>query len=154
MPLRLAYAALLGISSITTHAAVAQPTTDPALGIELAAARDFLSRFRPRSLTIDSVLVAANEAPPSLTRDRRPGTRHRLLADSLTRFQVAGGSDSLMLRASAPLISRTGATISMTLSGRLGAGHPRGGFYETIVFTLRRTDNGWVVTQRSQLGIS
>lgn len=127
---------------------------DNAFAVELAAARDLLSRYRPAALTLDSLFARADEAPPSMTHDVRPAARQRVLTDSLRALLVPSGRDSLVIRASQPRISGTEASISITVSGRLANGHPRGSFYETVTFTLRRDGQRWRVADRRQLGVS
>jgi hypothetical protein len=127
-------------------------SADPALAVEVAAARAMLAGYHPRFLGVDPRFARAGEAPPAPTGELRPAARNRALTDSLSTLVVPSGTDSLVIQASVPSISRTDASISMTVSGRSGGS--RGVYYETIALTLRRERQSWRVVGRRQLGIT
>ena len=127
---------------------------DELLAVEVAAARDLTGRYRPGSLTVDSAFAAPGQAPPAMTQVVRPAGRHRALVDAVQSDVAPTSLDTLQLRLSEPQITPLGATVFVTIGGRLQIGHSRGGFYETVRIVLRRDGQRWVIRDRDQLGIS
>ena len=127
--------------------------SNPALEIELLAARDVLRSYHPAVLTIDSVYAQADQAPPGMTTRVRPSGRQRAFNDLLRRDIKRLGGDTLRVRASEPVINGRSATISVTIDGTLARGRSRS-FYETVSFVLHHDGKQWIVRERNQLGIS
>jgi hypothetical protein len=144
-------AALLAANS--AYAQTLSQTNDPA-AIELLAVRAILESYKPNSVLVDSIFAVPGHAPPSMTASARPSPRQRALVDSVRTSVGRAGRDTLRVRASDPMIRGSTATISVTVDGVLPPGHPRGGFYETVAFTLERRGTTWVIRDRVQLGIS
>jgi hypothetical protein len=132
-----------------------RPAADAAapLAVELAAARSVLASYRPGAITVDPEYAPPQQAPPSASGKYRPDHRQRAVTEALRTATQEGGGDTLRVRASEPVIEGRSAAISVTVDGSLASGHP-GAFYETIQFELQRTDRGWSVHKREQLGIS
>jgi hypothetical protein len=105
-------------------------------------------------VVIDSAFAHAGHAPGGATGTIRAARRHDALVKSVVMDQPTSG-DTLRVRASDPTISGDSATISVTIGYRRQ--HPerrRRAGYQTDEIGLRRTQNGWVVTRRTNLGIT
>lgn len=142
--------ALAGSVRASTSPAVARGAR---LAVELGAIRSVLVSYRPAVLTLDPQYARPGQAPPGMTGRLRPAARQRALSDSLRRDVVAGGGDTLRVRASEPVLEGSTATISVTVDGRLAGGH-HGAFYETVVFEFAHDGTAWIIRRRTQLGIS
>lgn len=129
------------------------PSADDPAAIELVAVRALLGSYRPNVLSVDSLFAVPGQAPPSMTSTARPSNRHRALFDSLRPHVTQSGGYTLRVRASNPVIRGSRATISVTVDGVRPVGR-RGGFYETVEFTLERRGATWVIRDRVQLGVS
>jgi len=132
----------------------AASSEDAALAVEVVAVRSVTGQYALGVLHLDSVFAHPDQAPPAMTGQLRPTSRHRALADSIRKDIVRTSRDTLRVRASEPRISGRVATISVTIDGRLVAGHPRNGFYETVALVLYYDGSRWIVRKRTQLGIS
>jgi hypothetical protein len=133
---------------------------DQALEIEITAIRSMLTsnglvgRSDGWIVSIDPRFALPGHAPGSPTSTRRTLERHDALVKMVVTTMPDSG-DILTVRTSDPVIDGATATISVTIS--YNRAHPvrrRRAGYETIGFALRRTANGWVVVNRTSLGIT
>jgi len=127
---------------------------DEALAVEVLAVRNVTGQYPFGVLHLDSVFAHPDQAPPAMTGQLRPASRHRALADFIRKDMLRTSRDTLRVRASEPRISGRVATISVTIDGRSAAGHPRNRFHETVAFVLYHDGSRWIVRERTQLGIS
>lgn len=105
-------------------------------------------------VVIDAAFAHAGHAPGEATGNIRAAWRHDALVKSLVIDQRTSG-DTLRVRASDPTIRGDSATISVTIGYlRQHAERRRRAGYQTDEIRLRRTQNGWVVTHRTNLGIT
>lgn len=155
-------AALVAVSVGCAHGKSQQaiaPARDDALEVEITAIRSTLQNGFVRLadgwvIVIDPTFARHRHAPGGSSGINRPAARHDALVKTLVMTPPAT-DDTLKVLASDPVIEGESAIISVTISFRRpnASGRRRAG-YRTDEFGLRRTEKGWVVTFRENLGIS
>lgn len=147
------HAAVLVLCAMTAAPVNAQVVAD-SIAVELLAARHLVGRHQGRGLHLDSAFAMPGHAPGAPTSRVRPTQRNHALADSL-KARLARGrlGDTAWIVLSEPEFAADSAMVTVTISYDTGR-RPRGGFYETVLVTLRRASGGWRVERSVQLGIT
>lgn len=144
--------AVVLLAASSASRADAQSARDT-LAVETLAVRAMVGKFVVAAATVDSLFAQPDQAPPAMTGVSRPAARQRALAEAAREARRDAKGDSLRVRVSNPSFRGDVARISITVD-QFSVRARRRGAYETVVFTIARMGDRWVVRERVQLGIS
>lgn len=112
-----------------------------------------LQRVSVAAATLDSFYVEPNQAPPTQRLARREPYAQELVTNAVREAIGNPSGDSIHVRISRPVFPGDTATVSITVD-RFRPSRPGRRYYETVAFTLVRTNGLWIIRKRAVLGVS